>query len=107
MKKIPLKIKYNQLTELIVAIHQNKDIISNETITDKANNYILLDAFKKLLNAQIKKGESPSVKKPFTISLKYPEAAVLWDTLGTLYYANDYRKNVIMLISDQLHQKLL
>jgi hypothetical protein len=103
--KVPIKLSYPQLQELIAALNEDKPLADHVTITDKVNNYILLDVLKKLIASRFSKMDSKP-GKTFSISLKYQEAAILWEVLGSIKTQDNYRNNCILLISNQIHKKL-
>lgn len=104
--KVAIKLTYNQLTEVVCAVQEDRLAPVINTIADKANNYLFNDAFKRLLKTQINKVDAPK-DKAFNIRFSYAEAAALYKQLQDLEYRSAYRMAVLVNITNLIHQKLI
>lgn len=102
---IALKIKKTQLNCLIELL-QEQQITKPEEIAEKCMFYLYTSVLKKMLKKQITKSDD-FTNKPFKIDLKYEEATGLYMQLQKIPPQNNvYVGNVLIQISNFLHQKL-
>lgn len=102
--KIDLKLDFVQLSQIIVVLQENAVRNQLDTIQAKANWYLFQSALKKLLKKQIDKFEK---REAFSIRMSYPEASSLWLNLQKVErISDDYRRNVWLKVTSELHQKL-
>lgn len=102
--KIKVELTFLQLSEIIHVLQQDVIVIFPDTIAGKANKYLFENVFKTLLKKQIDKFEH---RERFTISMPYPEASALLQSLQAAnFIEDDYRRNVWLRVLNELHQKL-
>lgn len=101
--KINFKISFNQLTELIKGLQQDRLVKPAVTIPEKANKYLFENVFKKLLKKQIDKYEA---REEFKIEITYPEAYTLLQNLQTINAIDNYRQAVVINFISKIHQQL-
>ncbi|WP_166964668.1 hypothetical protein [Yeosuana marina] len=103
--KIDINIKKQQLDAIITSLkHERPDMWFTEII-EKVYFHLFADVMKKLLKKQIDKADDFS-GKPFKLSLKYPDAAALYNELDKVISDHDYRINACRTIKMQIHEKL-
>lgn len=102
---VKLKLTINQLTEIVKAIQQDRVVAHPVTIEEKANHYLFENAFKRLLKKLVDK-TGANKKGLFSITLSYPEAAIIWSTINQCNCQDNYRISVLDSFNFKLHQTL-
>ena len=107
--EITIKLTYNQLTELIKALQEDRILLENtsKSIAERANRDLFNSVMRKLLKKQISKSELQTPNNTFSMKFQYYAAFSLWQNLLSVDIRDNYRMAICMTIRDYLHQNLM